>query len=496
MTKPRLLKKILSREVIMPLFRQYTALPCWRDVNIDELHNEVHENYIIVLALLILLERGRDIIQFRNEATSDATLPLRLTYTEACPDLRLGGQASTRLRCFRNPPWGFYMKEEFYRKQWQLNVPYMEMDKMGLSFIAKHTNFESDVILPWCRSKQIPPHMSEAPRSGYGGYSRVDPVYIHPDYHGFRAPLEKDLEDLYRNEIEHLKSFNGTVCPHLVTLLTTFTHKEKRNFLFPWATCSLESYWETEKPQPRSVDNIRWFSKQLVGLAEAVKTIHYPPHMEHKYGRHSDLKPDNILWYRTYGDDPNGILVVSDMGFTVAHHTLSRSNDHPATVARTPEYRPPELDTESNSTISRKSDIWPLGCIFLEMVIWFLGGKEEREGFKKSRKEEEPKYGAMTYTFFTLTQREIQSDNESGEQSKFHAEVKTSVQDCMNRVRRHENRSQFSDAIVSVIQESMIVVDPSGRDDMLTLHQKFSDINHKCTLEENYCIPSTHSDGL
>lgn len=213
---------------------------------------------------------------------------------------------------------------------------------------------------------------------------------------------DKDLEKMYLNEIKQLKSFNGTIARHLVTLLATFTHDDKRHFLFPWAECSLYKYWDTQQTKPWNRDDVRWFSKQLLGIVEAVQAIHCPPHIPHQYGRHGDLKPDNILWYKPYKNDPKGILVVSDMGFTVAHRTWSRSKDRPSAVARTPDYRPPEMDTK-DSLVSRKYDVWTLGCTFLEMLTWFLGGKEERKEFKEDRKTIEPKYGGYSPTFFTLS---------------------------------------------------------------------------------------------
>ncbi|KAI1184739.1 kinase-like domain-containing protein [Nemania serpens] len=291
---------------------------------------------------------------------------------------------------------------------------------------------------------------------------------------------------MYQNEIEQLKSFNGTIAPNLVTLLTTFKHQDKRHFLFPWATCDLFSYWDTEQTQPRMLENARWFSKQIVGLVEAVSAIHWPLHMEHRYGRHGDLKPDNILWFKPYKKDPKGILVVSDMGFTVAHSTYSRSKDAPGKVAHfTPEYRPPELDTETGF-VSRKYDVWTLGCIFLEMVIWFLGGKEERDQFRADRRSVEQKYGTSIFTFFALVSRG----------SELQAHVKQSVFDHMEKIRQHAYKSQFTHDIVNIIQNHMILVDPGERADIRSLQKEFAKINDKCQKDTNYSKMATPSNSV
>ncbi|KAI1179869.1 kinase-like domain-containing protein [Nemania sp. FL0916] len=505
----RVIQNVLSRDEIIKLFRWYQRnnQTEWGKRNIENLCNEVCLNNIKVLAMLILIGKGSALIHLIDEGVSDSSLPL--VYTDMTKgDLRLASQQDTLLECFST--WTTQMRLDICRMQWELDVPYM---KMGPHYLAEHTEFSDDVILPWCKQEQ---NTSEAGQTtsktdkstineGFGGYSSVNRVYIHPEYHGFHDILkkiglvascanrfalktlnpesDKELETAYMNEIEQLKNLNGTVAKHLVTLLTTFTHKKKRNFLFPWASSDLFSYWETEKTYPEDLSYIRWFSRQLKGLVDAVHAIHWPSAPRsvpgstprNFYGRHGDLKPDNILWYQKddTSKDPHGILVVSDMGFTVAHTTYSRSKDHASRVARTPEYRPPELDTK-NEPVTRKYDVWTLGCIFLEMLTWFLGGKEERDEFKNKRKTTEWT-GANTYVFFAL---------EKGEGSGVYATVKRQVVEWMEKIRKHKYRSQFTDDVVNVIQSDMILV--KDRTDIRDLKDKFTEINKRCQDDPTY----------
>lgn len=194
-------------------------------------------------------------------------------------------------------------------------------------------------------------------------------------------------EEKFRKEFNQLKYFNGNVHPHLVTLLATFTFQKKYHFLFPYAQCDLEHYWEREFPQrqPFDITRVRWFSRQVCGLMGAIHAIHNPVHIQDKYGRHGDLKPDNILWYRCTNDDL-GIFVVSDMGLSDLHHEGSRSNIPNKSIPATPGYRPPECDIEGG-TISRAYDIWTLGCLFMDMVVWFFGGFALLQKFIEARME-------------------------------------------------------------------------------------------------------------
>ncbi|KAI1260941.1 kinase-like domain-containing protein [Xylariaceae sp. FL1019] len=517
-SQARLLRNILSKEIIVPLFRQYKArTPSWRKVNIHHLCDEVHENQIIVLALLVLFRKGGTIIQFLENGVSDAKLPLMYTDDACASDLHLHGQAHVRLECFGDSEWTIQMKKDICQMQWHLDVPCLGM---GPDLVAKHFDFPVEKVLPWIKeATDTRNHTDKTAIRQSGGYSQVQRVYIHPDYHDFRDILrkigllssssnyfalkvlnpesDKELDGMYRNEIQHLTNFNGTSSRHLVTLLTSFTHREKRHFLFPWATCDLFTYWDRQQSQPQNLESVRWFSRQLLGLVDAVKTIHWPAHIQHAYGRHGDLKPDNILWYQQYENDPRGILVVSDMGFTVIHRTYSRSKDCAAEVARAPDYHPPELDTK-DVDVSRKYDVWTLGCIFLEMLTWFLGESHDRNKFKLSRTEIDFKLRGPTYTFFQLVHSNDHQIEAKVKQSVLivsSASVFSLVLEdadccikCMEEIRRHSNRSQLTDDIVNIIQNRMIIINPSERADMRSLHKDFTDLNDKCQSDSSYCF--------
>lgn len=201
-----------------------------------------------------------------------------------------------------------------------------------------------------------------------------------------------------------LKRFNGHVHPHLVTLLATFTHRDTDHLILPWAECDLFSYWENHEA-PSTADDILWLSAQVLGLATALNLIHNPPEENgstRQYARHGDIKPENILWFKSIKDS-RGILVISDLGLSSMNTKNSRSGMRNETVAFTPTYRPPESDIE-NGYISRSSDIWSLGCLFLEMTTWMLGGCKLVESFSLARVAPSM-MGFNTDTFFDILQR-------------------------------------------------------------------------------------------
>jgi len=187
-----------------------------------------------------------------------------------------------------------------------------------------------------------------------------------------------------------LHRFGGQT-QHIVSLLTTIQREkedgEEYMFLLPWADADLAGYWERAK-RPHSHECYKWITEQCYGLAHAISIIHEAPGCIHEdgsqlYGRHGDLKPENILWFKRGG---RGILAISDMGLTEVHRNTSRSNIRGAGLPATPDYRPPECDMfGKQGSVSRSFDIWTLGCVFLEYIIWILEGKKGVKKFKADR---------------------------------------------------------------------------------------------------------------
>ncbi len=192
-----------------------------------------------------------------------------------------------------------------------------------------------------------------------------------------------------------LSRFSGDAHPHLISLLATWEQRGDYYLLFHWAKCDLLQYWESQKDPPHmSNERICWVAKQCAGLTDGLRQIHHYTGQELKadgkkeavYGRHGDIKPENVLWFvdPSGADGPLGRLVLSDFGFGEFNSRASASNIPNDRVGRTPTYRPPECDV-NGGTISRSFDIWCLGCLCLEFVAWLLGGHDLISRFERSR---------------------------------------------------------------------------------------------------------------
>ncbi len=170
--------------------------------------------------------------------------------------------------------------------------------------------------------------------------------------------------------------------------------------LFPYAQCNLRQYMRERKFRDRKED-ILWFLEQLQGLASALKRIHdltieddlaepstpmlqpaspvFPE--ERRAGWHHDLKPENILFF-WHTDPPRGDFRISDWGSGKVNTYRSGSINTPSSTG-TPTYEPPEVIVEGRTL--RQDNVWSLGCVFLELLVWALVDYETVKKLKEER---------------------------------------------------------------------------------------------------------------
>lgn len=253
-----------------------------------------------------------------------------------------------------------------------------------------------------------------------------------------------------------LKKFSADSHSHLVSLLATYEQYRRFYLVFHWADADLQDYWENTNPTPSmDYETILWMAQQCEGIAGGLYKIHryesnsnprpnlapkdegslgqnltviasYAPAqtMTRLFGRHGDIKPANILWFRD-PDDANskGILKITDFGLAEFNAVHSRSYKPKSKVANTANYRPPECDLQGE-LIGPSYDIWTMGCVYLEFVTWLLGGWTLVEDFTRKRVSFDRALHMPTDTFF-----EIEEGTEK-------AKIKSSVTDVSHYVRK------------------------------------------------------------
>lgn len=189
----------------------------------------------------------------------------------------------------------------------------------------------------------------------------------------------EELKKAAKREAENLKVMNKFPHAHFIKGIAYYIQDEKHFFLFPWAEDgNLEDYWAKADPSLASTQCSA--IKQMAGLASGICTLH-----SHNY-RHGDLKPQNILCFRD-NDSTDGLrLVIADVGLAKVHEQLTQLRDGvTGTNATSVAYAPPEftLNFELGNPTTRLYDIWSIGCLLLEFVIWLTEGKEQLQAFRR-----------------------------------------------------------------------------------------------------------------
>lgn len=196
------------------------------------------------------------------------------------------------------------------------------------------------------------------------------------------ANWEKEAHNLYElNKLNH---------PHIVRFMNAFRRGNEGDqthyLMFEWADGgSLRDLWR-QLPQPEMTPTlVTELVEQLLGLADAICAAHNLDSKGTNF-RHGDLKPDNILWF-TNGT-VLGRLKIGDWGLAKQHYFVTeKRTNKTSTMHGTLRYEPPEVKTGAG-VLSRLYDIWAMGCIILEFIVWLLYGDDELKRFSLEVKGE------------------------------------------------------------------------------------------------------------
>ncbi|WQF78783.1 Putative protein kinase [Colletotrichum destructivum] len=376
-----------------------------------------------IFALLIMIEGLDSFLNLMSQGLHDIDLPLK-------DNCQRSSHRPKTFTCFQS--WSPFRLRSFDEWQWKLLAPYFSTTKDREERVLFYS-LPAPTVMPWL--SETGPRSADPEPDRFGGYSTVKKVKIHPSHHNFQFPEGREpcfaVKKLYtRNkkefdrEVDALKRFNTRTNSNLVQLLATYRHHNNYCLLFPGADGNLKDLWEAN-PQPvaePSYKRAMWMAEVCHGIATGLSQIHQhrtteeirrdaieiakedkkgdspagilsntPANLrqnDDRFGRHGDIKPENILWFKNYkADSYLGVLQISDFGLTRFHskHSISKHMSE-AVGGRT--YRAPEFDTTRNG-FDQSYDIWTLGCVYLEFITWYLLGWDQVDDFSQKRTEED-----------------------------------------------------------------------------------------------------------
>ncbi|KAK2028968.1 kinase-like protein [Colletotrichum zoysiae] len=438
---------------------------------IDQIIGKNGKSRRMIIATLVFMKHTSHIEYFIQEDIFDHHMPLRHT-RDSMREFRT--RAGTDEDKFINTTlfaeWERVHVDLFYIYQKMIVVPVFKMDDGTIrSYVL-----DRDVRLPWEKFEH----------KARGGHGIVHRLQIHPSHHKFQGSNKpehaqcyavKEIhaadQEFYRKELRALVKSCARVQKekHLIKLLLTFQHGDRLYLVFEWADGNLQEFWAKKKVESRAA-SASWMLQQCRGIANAVKRIHGLATWQVKersaasgteegdilvkdWGRHGDIKPSNILWFSTYGEDHDH-LVVADLGLTRYHSRLTKSR-----VSRvdgfTGTYRAPEIDLDD--LMSSKYDIWSLGCVFLEFCVWYLLGAEAIAVFERDRRLNRPKEAGETGEYdnsYFIT------DMSTGRKK---AVLHPAIDTWIRKLEALESYTPFARQILKLVTTHMLVIDPKGR---------------------------------
>ncbi|ORY12267.1 kinase-like domain-containing protein [Clohesyomyces aquaticus] len=309
-----------------------------------------------------------------------------------------------------DPEYERGFKTTFWGNQKRFNAPFFPLD------------FHKSLAV----GVPIPIQFDEEPENlkGKGAFGVVSKVRIHPSHHSFPKSEINEMASDRSNDETNDKEAKGDIFAmkviqhqasavrekefvtamsgvekfdHYARCFASFTLGANYYMIYELADCNLQEF-VLIYPDRKSHTFLTtcWLLKQTSGLASALRQIHLPvsskptnklgvPGNEETTGYIHDIKPDNILCYI---GKPNCFRLADYSCAKVAKYVASASGNNRRshqTLSRsgTPNYRAPEC--HRGGSTSRPYDLWSLGCVFLELLVWFYEGTSAVDEFVEAR---------------------------------------------------------------------------------------------------------------
>ncbi|KAF2176066.1 hypothetical protein K469DRAFT_700459 [Zopfia rhizophila CBS 207.26] len=415
------------------------------------------------------------IVRFRKVHFNDSNLPIDnpRNPTNSIPSTESSSSY------FDPKLWDTFRLYNFYEKQWKCLAPVFSPSQYTY-------DLSSECIFPFILDGGIRKE---------GAFSSVYRVKIHPAHQKHPNLSSVAIKEIKVNkgddktgtdmawelEARALEAINRLDHDHIVKCIAAIRRGESRYFMFPWADGdSLRDFWENTPKQVPKKELIEQTIVQLRGLADALDRLHHfdgghsephgpgsvgelkPPRgpkmkIENDVGeyedaankesiRHGDLKPENILRFEGL-QGGLGVLKIADMGLAKRHVVATQDRSHlTSTRYGTIRYEAPETVTAIHGR-SRQYDIWSMGCITLEFIIWILYGNDELNNFYNQVKGD----AQQVCQYFEI------SENVIPRQAQVHAVVRLWMDHIQNSDPECSQDSAIRD-LLNIVRTKLLVV--------------------------------------
>ncbi|KAK0732548.1 kinase-like domain-containing protein [Apiosordaria backusii] len=471
-----IVKKEVTVDRIHPYLSFGSQLYTW--VSDDNLARQIHEQASKVFAILVLIDKPSAIqTLFTKHRLTDKDLPLQPTKNGEHDSLV---SSATKKEFLSFDKWGgLAAVDSFLEKQYLVLAPVFNTPGQTLKLHRNHPLPFVECVWKASGSDGVMVH-----------HGRLHPSYRLPpsmatsnDKIAIKEIADKKTFDREKANLDRIQPLHHK---HLINLLGSCEKGSVNYFFFPWAAGgNLRDVWQRHTgPDQKGLcfpQTISWVLDQMLGLVDAIRILH-------ENGiRHGDIKPQNILHFTNSVDDFGGItgtLVLADVGVSKYHHEATALR-HEATNTRdaTISYEAPEAASEfkNGTPRPRRYDMWSLGCMFLEFVVWLHYEFEAVETFRKQRMPRRGDPRTAPGNFFT------QPLNDDGP-AIIHSKVKDAISLLREdpRSRSNGNATTALGDLIKLIEDDLLQVNPEQRAHAPVLHANLDRIVQRAHKDPQY----------
>ncbi|KAG7148100.1 Serine/threonine-protein kinase Nek1 like [Verticillium longisporum] len=471
-----------------------------------------------ILAILASVDNVGDMNVFIEHEIYDCHLPFAIDFTGKVVSREIGGV----LEPLPFEHWNWRVMDKFNHYQWRMTAPFFDM----ADYKCPHLKLKSDTILPFGRDPGT--------KKAWGGSGEVEKIMVHPAHHNYphekgddqhlyfaRKCLQKgdlsqeDYENRFWNERNNLLRVRKN--PNVITMLASYEIDGEYSFLFPWAHGGdLAAFWRSHSTQSRLQDEDEtlplWLMTQFLAIASGVDAVHQPTSDEEQYlqlpgkakvlyGRHGDLKPGNILCFKGEGDSL-GNFQISNFGLAACHGSRSIQEIVGGKTGLTYCYRSPEFTV--NRSVNPSYDVWPLGCVFLEFVGWYLLGWTHVNDFAGERNFDSNGSQIQAYPWAENSPNDRLLDEVFSNDAFFDEEMKSvdgqnvrtarikpSVVEEIRLLREDESCSDLLLDVLDFIEDKMLRMNSNKRTQSHEIVEFFENLVQVCKDYPSYGIVKT-----